>query len=459
MSVQQGMDVRAVRASARELTKHAGEVDSLVTQATRSIGRLQGLWRGDDFGTFKSTWDGSTKASLSRIADDLRVVSRELSQQADGQAKVTEEYEGGSPFAGAEASGTAEGKKENPKDPKEQWIDPSHSKKPDGDPFDKDNTRTPMTDGRTKITDEHGNTWYESKDGKYVTAVQDQDGKRTEYTRETLKDEGKGPGSKHHTSDRWSEKDGWQRRGGEGFNITNTHDNPLTRWKADDARPWNNEDHRHHDKFERAGKLSETVGKHVDGDIKNDLWEQKGSVTEVYSAAQKKWGDGENSLRVSAGEFRVEAEGGVGLGPTGLAATGSIGLGAYAARAEGQFQSKEWNGMSVGGSGQAYAGAEAKASGEASIGPGGAKVGVNAEAFAGAKMEGDVSGKIGPAEVGVGGELSVGVGAHFDVDAEVTWEKVDVSFDVGATLGIGGGLKFDVSFSPKEALDLLPDLF
>lgn len=459
MSVKQGMDVRAVRASSRELSRHAGDVDSLVSQATRSIGALRSAWKGDDFDGFATTWDTTGKTSLSTIADNLRTVSKELGRQADGQDKVSDDTGGDSPFAETGGPGKQTGEPSEPwRDPKDQWIDPSHSRKPDGDPFDPDNTRTEMPDGRTKITDDKGNTWYESADGKYVTAVQDKDGTHTETTRETLS-EGEGPGSKNQTSDRWSERDGWQRRGGEGFDINNTHDNALTRWKANQDRPWNNENHRFHDEFKRAGDISEKVGKHVDGEVKNDLWEKKGSVTESWSAAEKSWGEGPNSARVSAGEFRTEADGSIGLGPTGMTAAGSIGLGAYAARAEGQFQSKEWNGMAVGGQGQAYVGGELKAQGDVSIGPGGAKVGVNAEAFAGAKAEGELTGKVGPAEVTAGGELSVGVGAHMDVDAEVTWEKVDVSFDVGAALGVGAGVKFDISFSPKDALDMLPDLF
>ena len=36
-------------------------------------------------------------------------------------------------------------------------------------------------------------------------------------------------------------------------------------------------------------------------------------------------------------------------------------------------------------------------------------------------------------------------------------DKVGVSFDVGATLGVGGSLSFDVSVSPNEIVDGLAD--
>ena len=96
---------------------------------------------------------------LGYIADNLRTVSKELGRQADGQDKVSDDTGGDSPFAETGSPGKQTGEPSEPwRDPKDQWIDPSHSRKPDGDPFDPDNTRTEMPDGRTKITDDKGGT-------------------------------------------------------------------------------------------------------------------------------------------------------------------------------------------------------------------------------------------------------------------------------------------------------------
>lgn len=465
MSVQQGMDVRAVRASARELSRYAGDVDSLVSQATRAIGKLESTWEGNDFVSFKSTWDGSTKTALSRISEDLRSTSRELNRQADGQEGVSEDYEGGteggSPTAGDGSSGsTSSATGGDDKKTPEPQIDPGHSESP-GNPYDSGNTRTPLSDGGTMITDKDGNVWYEDTTGKVYpqgTAIRfDKDGNPVGVDYGSGRWENKdGPGGTERSSRVYSERDGWQQRQGATHDWSRNHDTAYTRWKMDDARPWNQEG----SLAQVPGQVSDWADRHnVSGEIKNDLVKAETGAEWEGALASKQWGDDKNGVRVEALSARAEANAEAGIGPTGASATATAAAGGYLARASGQFQSGEWNGMSAKGSGSAYAGAEAKVGGEASIGPGGAKVGVNAEAFAGAKMEGDVTGKIGPAEVTAGGELSVGIGAHADIDGEISMEKVDVSVDIGATLGIGGGVKFDISFSPKEALDLLPDLF
>ena len=68
--------------------------------------------------------------------------------------------------------------------------------------------------------------------------------------------------------------------------------------------------------------------------------------------------------------------------------------------------------------------------------------------FAGGKAEAEVSQDLGPVDVGVGGEISYGIGAHAEADAEISSDNIGVSVDVGATLGIGGGIKFDIGFDP-----------
>jgi hypothetical protein len=51
----------------------------------------------------------------------------------------------------------------------------------------------------------------------------------------------------------------------------------------------------------------------------------------------------------------------------------------------------------------------------------------------------------------VGGEAYAGVGAHANVDANFSAESVKV--DVGAAIGIGGGVSFSVDVNPKEFIE------
>ena len=465
MSVRQGMDVGAVRASARELGRHAGDVDSLASQATRSIGALERAWKGDDFAGLKQQWDSSGRTSLSALAEDLRSVSRELTRQADGQEKVSEDGEG------VVSSGTSSGPV-TMRDPDvdRRWIDPSHSRAPGVNPHDPDHgRRTPLGEGAYTVNDLRGEDWLLDEDGNAYppgTAFRvDEDGNPLPvYSLGGSHEVGPaGPGQEKSEWRAWRDGHGLQRSIGMESGWSRTNHNPYAEWKTNPDRPWNDTTDPHHGLLnapesirDRAGAYNVEIGK---GEIKNDLWEVKGTDVSRLAGLEHQWGEGANSARATLGELRYEQSGSLGLGPTGVTAAGSVAAGVYGVRGQGQFQSKDWNGMSAAGNGQAYAGGEVKAGGEARLGPGGAKIGVEAEAFAGAKVEGELTGKVGPAEVTAGAELSVGVGAHADIDAEVSLEKVDVSVDIGATLGIGGGVKFDISFSPKEALDLLPDLF
>ena len=40
------------------------------------------------------------------------------------------------------------------------------------------------------------------------------------------------------------------------------------------------------------------------------------------------------------------------------------------------------------------------------------------------------------------------MGAPAEADAEISSDNIGVSVDIGATLGIGGGIKFDIGFDP-----------
>ena len=168
-----------------------------------------------------------------------------------------------------------------------------------------------------------------------------------------------------------------------------------------------------------------------------ELWD-----AEVYGHT---FGD-ENGNHVSVEALSTEGaiDGQLGLTNEGLVATGALSTAAYLAKVEGKYS----NSYGTTAQGKAYVGAEANADAGVSLGKDGVKAGVGGEVFAGGKVEGSVNQAVGPVDVGVGGELSYGIGAHIDADAEISADHVGVDFDIGATLGIGGGIKVDVGIDP-----------
>jgi uncharacterized protein YukE len=468
MSVKQGMAIGAIRESARELSRHAGDMDSLVTQATRSITTLQAAWQGDDFVSFKDSWDRTSKASLSSIADLLRSLSKDLTEEADAQQKTSDDYVGGTSTGsgdgttggGNPSSGGGDFGDDKKKDFEPPPIDGEHGKDAPANPYAPGTTRTTDPDGTERITDKHGNEWTVGPDGNPVQVAKDgkpldpkdQVSNPNGYSHEEGK---KGPGHYTENSRSWKDPLDW-RSAGRGYTheSSTTPDNPYTRWKADPDSAWNDP------RAEKVRDVNDRIGQHVDVSGKvGPLWD--GSTGEKVDATawEDRWGSEENYVEVKAGHAEASADAGYEIGPGGVSGTVGLGAGAYALSANGKFQTGSWGPASASGEGRVFVGGEARAEGTASIGPGGAKLGVGAEAFVGGKAEGEVTGKLGPAEATVGGEISYGVGAHFEADAEFSADKIGVKLDIGATLGIGGGLKVDFSVNPKDLLPDLPDLF
>lgn len=140
-----------------------------------------------------------------------------------------------------------------------------------------------------------------------------------------------------------------------------------------------------------------------------------------------------------------------GLTEDGLAVGGSAGLVAVGAKASG----KATLGVAeVGGS--AEASVEASVSGDASIGKDGLHAGV--EAFAGARARADLSASV----AGVGGTAGVegwaGVGAEADVTVGKGPDgKFHIGGELGAGLGLGGKVDFDVTVDPGAVVDAVGD--
>ena len=114
---------------------------------------------------------------------------------------------------------------------------------------------------------------------------------------------------------------------------------------------------------------------------------------------------------------------------------------------------------SVDAEGHAMAGAEVDAEVGGTIGPNGVGVNAGIDAFAGARAGGDVDLSVGGVGVGVGAEAWAGIGAKAEADVQLTYEEVGFSIDAGVALGVGGSVSMDFSFSPKQLVDGLGDIF
>jgi hypothetical protein len=54
---------------------------------------------------------------------------------------------------------------------------------------------------------------------------------------------------------------------------------------------------------------------------------------------------------------------------------------------------------------------------------------------------------------GVGGEVYAGIGGHFKVDGQVNFNHIKAEVDMGAAIGVGGGVKFNVDIEPKQIIN------
>ncbi|RFA17394.1 hypothetical protein B7R22_00540 [Subtercola boreus] len=114
---------------------------------------------------------------------------------------------------------------------------------------------------------------------------------------------------------------------------------------------------------------------------------------------------------------------------------------------------------SLGGNINALGGAAVDGNAGGTIGPQGAGVNAGGEVFAGAKVGADGTITAGGISEKVGYEVSTGIGAHANVDADATWDKVQLGWDAGVTFGIGGGFSQELTFSPKDIVDNVGDVF
>ena len=424
MAVQQGMDSVRIREIADKLDGEAVRLGDVLTRGNSSASILEANWGGEDGQKLLLTWRTDASKQITSATELLRTAVEDLERNADEQDDASGESRGGSggsggpggPGGSGGSGGSGSGGSGSGDDdakPGDTTWSPERDK---DSPGVKTNTDA---DGNKHHYDPlTGKSWVESEDGTWESET-DASGRttRTDITEtdhgdghKTTRESTRGPGE-------WGEK-----------------------WETE----WTDEG------YEKPGS-SVLDDVQTEPLVKKDLWNEEASA-EVWDG---KVGD-ENlgaSAEVLSAEASTSGEAGISM-EDGAYVKANAEAGAYLAKGEAHYQ----NEYGTEARGEAYIGAEASAEGQASIGPGGAKVDAGVEAFAGGKAEVNASQDIGDyGSVGAGAEVSYGIGAHANVDGEISADRIGVSVDVGATLGIGAGVNFDVSVSPSEIISDIGD--
>ncbi|RPF20663.1 hypothetical protein [Myceligenerans xiligouense] len=101
-----GQDIEQVRDLARTFDRSAQNLDAARQLIDGAVLGFDG-W-GANVDEMRDMWSGDLAPSLTHAADALRTAGDKAAQNADDQQETTDSYSGGSPFAGASASGSVQ---------------------------------------------------------------------------------------------------------------------------------------------------------------------------------------------------------------------------------------------------------------------------------------------------------------------------------------------------------------
>ena len=393
---KKGMENQKVRSIAEQLSRVQGELADATADAEKAVRQLRWIWEGDDATTFFNAWP-TTRHSLDLSTGGVDELAKKLREEV-GEQELT------SGVAGTGGDGDGDGI------PDRDDQDDDNDGVPD--PQDQDDDNNGVPDDRDDDPEDD-----DDKDGDGVDDNSDDD------------DDNDGiPDDQDDTDDNDTDGDGVPDRDDVDDDNDGTNDEDEPGAHRDGEGVWDESE------FDKTPEVD--VGMTLaDGD--KELWDEQ-----VLGGT---WGD-EDGNHVSGELLGTEgsADYEAGISKDGLVASGGVMAGAYVAKVSGAYS----NSYGTQAEGKAYVGAEANADAGVKIGLDGAKANVGGEVFVGGKAEGSVSQDLGPVDVGVGGEISYGIGAHAEADAEFSADNIGVSVDLGATLGIGGGIKFDIGFDP-----------
>ena len=421
MSVQHGMDSGRVRQIAGQLRGEVQALTNVLGEGNASAERLREHWLGDDGQELVVRWTSDAAKQIGAATETLRALATGLERQAEDQDEASGAGGSGGPGAGGSRGTGTVGDGAGQDGPRRTYDRPSGY-----DIFERD----PGSMGIRTNRDEHGNlhhydpltgrTWQEGADG-------------------TWRDSQSIFGDTH-TDIRTSEHDGgWE---------TTRESTRGTGGRGEWGESWS-----HERSFDNEGlATTQAVLDNVQSEpiVEQDLWDA--GVSDRVAGGHV--GDDQTGASGEVLSYNAETQGSMGVDATrGAYIEAGAEAGAYLARGEAHWGNDHGTTANA----EGYIGAEAEAGASGQIGPAGAQVEAGFEAFAGGSIEGGVSQDLGPADVGVSGSLSYGIGVEADVGAEVSMEEISISADIGATLGVGGSLSFDVSISPNEIVDGLAD--
>ncbi|MEV1024154.1 putative T7SS-secreted protein [Streptomyces sp. NPDC050264] len=194
-----------------------------------------------------------------------------------------------------------------------------------------------------------------------------------------------------------------------------------------------------------------TPGKKAEVSIKLAEWSDKGSLWSKNLASGDFSGGGFKG-KYAADVSALGVDGSVGASITNGQLQAGVAGTAYLAQASASGN-VEYGYAALQSEGKAFVGADAQA--KLSAGKDGLHAG--AEAFAGAKATGSASADVAGVGAGVTGEAWAGVGAEAKADLGMKNGKFTIGGEVGAGLGIGGKVGFNVSVDTGKVTDALGD--
>lgn len=217
--------------------------------------------------------------------------------------------------------------------------------------------------------------------------------------------------------------------------------------RKDDDKDGKNKDGK--DKDGKDGKGKKDLPKVKLGE--KDLGHGRAVVAEREVKGEKTFDNGAKvegsaSGEVLSAEYEAKAE----LSSDGI----SAGVNANATLVAGEAKGSATYGIAEA-KGEVRAAVEADASANASLGADGLHAG--GEAFIGGRLTGDGSLDVGGVGVGAHGELQAGVGVSGDLDAGFEDGKFKFGGSVGAALGVGGKVGFDVEIDPGKVTNTIKD--
>jgi len=390
---RKGMDADKVRAIADRLSHAQRSIADAALKADTAVRALRPVWTGDDARTFFNGWP-ALRESIESGALQVEDLQKRLREEL-GDQELTSAVRGG----GGDSDGDGI--------PNRRDRDSD-----DGRSRDSDNDGTP--DGRDTDDDNDGTPDSRDPDNPGVNVTVDNPA------------DADGDGY----DDTTGEEVDTDADGTPDLRDPDTPPGDPSAWNKSWEKEWvdNNPQHKADPRLDVSLEL---------GSVEKELWDAS-----VYD---RTWGD-ENGTHATVDLLSTEgkAEGSWAIDRDGLTTAGTVTAGAYLAKASGAWS----NSHGTSASGSAYVGGEANAKGGLSLGLDGMKANAGVDAFIGGKAEASINQDFGPVDAGIGGEISYGLGAHAEADAEFSADRVGVSVDIGATLGIGGGLEFDLGFDP-----------